>query len=230
MNICIIPARGGSKRIPKKNIKLFRGAPMIEWSITAAIKSKCFDKIIVSTDDDEIAQISSEAGADVPFVRPNELANDFASTREVIEHAIRWLNQENIKIKFVCCLYATAPFVLYEDIQKGFQIIKNIKENHFLFTCTTFEYPIQRALSISKKGFSKMILPQYYAKRSQDLEETYHDAGQFYIGSKDAWLYNDNFFENGSPLLLPRWRVQDIDTVEDWIRAENMHKLIFNKE
>ena len=228
MNICIIPARGGSKRIPKKNIKFFRGAPMIEWSINAAIKSKCFDRIIVSTDDDEIAKISIKAGADVPFMRPHELSNDFASTREVIEHAIRWLSQESIKIKFVCCLYATAPFVLYEDIIKGFQKIRNIKDNNFLFTCTSFEYPIQRALKISKNGFSKMILPQNYPKRSQDLEETYHDAGQFYIGSKNAWLYNDNLFENGSPLLLPRWRVQDIDTVEDWIRAENMHKLIFN--
>ena len=230
MNICIIPARGGSKRIPKKNIKIFRGDPMIKWSIKAAIKSKCFDRIIVSTDDEEIAKVSLDFGAEVPFKRPNELANDFATTREVIDHSIRWLNQKHTKITFVCCLYATAPFVFYEDIQKGFELIRNIKENHFLFTCTSFEYPIQRALSISKNGESKMISPENYSKRSQDLVEAYHDAGQFYIGSQNAWLYNNNFFENGFPLLLPRWRVQDIDTVEDWIRAEKMHKLIFNEK
>ena len=227
MNICIIPARGGSKRIPKKNIKEFRGKPMIKWSIEAAISSNCFNRIIVSTDCDDIANIAIESGAEVPFRRPSELSNDFCSTREVIEHSISWLAKKNELFDYVCCLYATAPFVTFQDIKEGFNLIHNVKDNHFLFTCTTFEYPIQRALFISKNGLLKMINPENYSKRSQDLKETYHDAGQFYIGSRNAWLQNQNILEDGTPLVIPRWRVQDIDTFEDWIRAENLHKLIF---
>ena len=201
---------------------------MISWSIRAAHQSECFDKIIVSTDDDEIAEISRKEGAETPFKRPSEIANDYASTREVIEHSVKWLIANNIKHKYICCLYATAPFVMHKDIKKGFELMGKTKDDNFVFTCTSFEYPIQRALSINSNGISKMIIPENYPKRSQDLEETYHDAGQFYIGSRKAWLENDNFFENGTPLIIPRWRVQDIDTMEDWIRAENIHKLIFN--
>ena len=229
MNICIIPARGGSKRIPKKNIKEFRGKPIIKWSIEAAISSKCFQRVIISTDCDEIAKIALESGAEVPFMRPSELSNDFCSTRKVIEHGISWLDNKNQVFDYVCCLYATAPFVISQDIREGFNLINNVKKNHFLFTCTKFEYPIQRALFKSKNGLLKMFNPENYEKRSQDFEETYHDAGQFYIGSKNAWLQNENILEGGTPLVIPRWRVQDIDSLEDWIRAENLHKVVFNK-
>ena len=227
MNICFIPARGGSKRIPRKNIRIFRGKPMISWPISQALESKSFDKIIVSTDDEEIANIAIKQGAEVPFLRPSKLSDDFCPTQEVILHGINWLEENNYQINIVCCLYATAPFVQSNDLKNAMTLLKSNNKDSFVFTATSFDFPIQRAIKIYPNGYSKMLDSKNYLKRSQDLEIFYHDAGQFYIGKKDTWINNKNFFEGGMPLLIPRWRVQDIDDMEDWIRAEKIHQSIF---
>lgn len=220
MNLLVIPARGGSKRIPKKNIKNFKGKPIIEWAIKEAIRSNIFDKLIVSTDNEEIAEISKKAGADVPFLRPEELSDDLTSTSEVIIHAIEWFKLKGINFSNVCCLYPTAVFI------KSFELIKALKEleasnkEFFIFSATTFPSAIQRALFVDQDGFSKMFNPDLKNTRSQDLVQAYHDAGQFYFASSKTWLKNTNIFDNGKPMILPRWRSQDIDTIEDWEMAE----------
>ena len=224
--ICVIPARGGSKRIARKNIRKFRGKEMIGWSIQAAFNANCFDRIIVSTDDQEIASVAKAYGAEIPFMRPTELANDFVGTREVIEHAINFFAKLTIHPSAICCLYATAPFVKPNDIAEGFKKFKSFHSNAVVFSATSYNYPVQRALRIDDQGKSSMIDPSHYQTRSQDLEATYHDAGQFYWASPEAWCKNQNFFEGGLPIVLPLWRVQDIDTESDWTRAEIIHKLI----
>ena len=221
--ICIIPARGGSKRIKGKNIRLFRGQPMIEWSIRAAQDSNCFDRIVVSTDDEEISVIAQKAGAEVPFVRPAYLSDDFTGTREVIAHALYELALQGDQISQVCCLYATAPFVSSSDILMAREQLNKSRLGSVVFTATSFPFPIQRALRIDSEGYSSVFDPSSILKRSQDLEQFYHDAGQFYWASASTWTIDFNLFDRGRPLLLPRWRVQDIDTEEDWKRAELMH-------
>ena len=222
MDICVIPARGGSKRIPRKNIKLFGGRPMIEWSIDAATKSKLFDQIIVSTDDSEIAEIALACGADVPFKRPSELSDDYTNTSAVIAHAIEWYQQQGLMPRLACCIYATAPFVSPIDLKRGLDIIST-ENSDFAFSVTSFAFPIQRAISLTKEGRVKMFQPECFEARSQDLEEAYHDAGQFYWGKADAWLSGKPIFSiDSSPVILPRHRVQDVDTIEDWLRAEWM--------
>lgn len=222
MKLCVIPARGGSKRIPRKNIKPFCGKPMIAWSIEAAIKSNCFDKIIVSTDDDEIADFACKCGAEVPFLRPNELSDDYMGTSEVVSHAIKWNINNGYKIKEVCCLYATATFVRATDLSKALKILEE-NDIDYVFTVTSYAFPIQRAIEITDNNRVKMVYPKYYDTRSQDLKPCWHDAGQFYWAHKDTWLENKPIFESSSiPLILPRYRVQDIDTVEDWKYAELM--------
>ena len=222
MDICVIPARGGSKRIPRKNIKLFGGRPMIEWSIDAATKSKLFDQIIVSTDDSEIAEIALACGADVPFKRPSELSDDYTNTSAVIAHAIEWYQQQGLMPRLACCIYATAPFVSPIDLKRGLDIIST-ENSDFAFSVTSFAFPIQRAISLTKEGRVKMFQPECFEARSQDLEEVYHDAGQFYWGKADAWLSGKPIFSiDSSPVILPRHRVQDVDTIEDWLRAEWM--------
>jgi pseudaminic acid cytidylyltransferase len=224
MNLCVIPARGGSKRIPRKNIRDFCGMPMIAWSIRAAQQATCFEQILVSTDDPEIADVSRCFGATVPFVRPAELADDFAGTSHVVAHAVRWLLDSGQTLASVCCLYATAPFVQPRDLRKGLDLLHETPGNRFVFSATAFASPIQRALAINQvSGLAQMWQPENFSKRSQDLEPAYHDAGQFYWGRPAAWLATTNLFEESKLLLLPRWRVQDIDTEEDWMRAELMH-------
>ena len=221
MNLCVIPARGGSKRIPRKNIREFGGKPMIAWSIKAAKDSECFDRIIVSTDDGEIADVSQHWGADVPFLRPLELADDFAGTTPVVSHAVQWYLDHGQELTAVCCLYATAPFVEPNDIRLGYELLERTALDRFVFTATAYASPIQRALRLdSVSGEAHMWQPEQFSKRSQDLEPAYHDAGQFYWGRPQAWLKSLNLFEGSNPLLLPRWRVQDIDTEEDWVQAE----------
>ena len=200
---------------------------MISWSISAAVASNCFDKIYVSTDDSEIADISKKEGAEIPFIRPSHLSDDFTTTQEVIIHGINWLKNRGFQIDIVSCIYATAPFVDPDDIKEGINFLKNNKHNSFVFSATTFDFPIQRAIKVNKNGLSQMLKPENYFKRSQDLEEYYHDAGQFYLARKNIWENNSNFFEYGKPIILPRWRVQDIDNEEDWIRAENLHQIIY---
>jgi pseudaminic acid cytidylyltransferase len=225
MNLCVIPARGGSKRIPRKNIREFCGKPMIAWSIEAAQTSGCFDHIIVSTDDDEIAGVARQFSAEVPFIRPAELADDFAGTTPVIAHAVSWYQDRGKDIRAVCCLYATAPFVEPGDLRKGLELLRETPYGRFVFSATAYASPIQRALKINAvSGLAQMWQPDNFIKCSQDLEPAYHDAGQFYWGWPTAWLATANLFEASQLLLLPRWRVQDIDTEEDWIRAELMHK------
>lgn len=226
MNIAIIPARGGSKRIPRKNINDFCGKPMIAWSIEAALKSSCFDRVIVSTDDQEIAEVAQKYGAEVPFIRPAELANDFAGTIPVVKHATEWLIQHQQKPSLVCCLYATAPFVTAKDLQRG--LLQQQQTNAaYTFTVTSYPFPIQRAIKITPQNSVEMFSPEYFNSRSQDLEEAYHDAGQFYWGKAEAWLEEKTIFSpESTPLVLPRHRVQDIDTQEDWIRAEMMFQVL----
>jgi len=226
MNIAIIPARGGSKRIPRKNIKLFHGKPMLAWSIIAAKNAACFDRIIVSTEDAEIAVVAQEYGAEVPFMRPVEIANDYATTTEVISHAITWLNQHGQMPERVCCLYATAPFVDADDLRQGLALLTADSQCQFAFSATRFGCPIQRAIKLDASGKVSMFQPEYQLTRSQDLEEAYHDAGQFYWGRASAWLKRQPIFAAHSKLvLLPSFRVQDIDTPEDWLRAERLFSL-----
>ena len=222
--IAIIPARGGSKRIPRKNIKLFCAKPMIAWSIEAALQSGCFDQVIVSTDDQEIAEVARQYGATVPFMRPAELSDDHTGTVPVIQHAIEWVNAQGQPVEQACCLYATAPFVSAEDINRGLDIL-DATQSDYAFSVTSYAFPIQRAIRLNDEGRVQMFNPEYFNIRSQDLEEAFHDAGQFYWGTADAWLQGRMIFGTGSvPVPLPRHRVQDIDTPEDWVRAEWLFK------
>lgn len=224
MNIAIIPARGGSKRIPRKNIKEFCGKPMIAWSIEAALKSGCFDRVIVSTDDQEIADVAKQHGAEVPFMRPAALSNDYVGTISVIKQAIQWLAENQQAPVTVCCLYATAPFVTANDIQRGLEQLEQT-DAAYAFTVTSYAFPIQRAIKITDGASLEMFSPEHFNTRSQDLEEAYHDAGQFYWGKADAWLTEKVIFgPDSTPVILPRHRVQDIDIPEDWVRAELMFK------
>jgi len=230
MKIAVIPARGGSKRIPRKNIKDFCGKPMIVWSIEAAKSCGLFDHIIVSTDDQEIAELAKEHGAAVPFIRPAELSDDYTGTGDVVKHAVEWVIKNLGKPEYVCTVYATAPFVKSIDITKG---LKSLQENNcqIVFTVTSFPFPIQRAIKITDNDRVQMFQPENLMTRSQDLEPAYHDAGQFYWAKTDAALNNISAFSLESvPLILPRYQVQDIDTPEDWIRAEQLFQLILNGE
>jgi pseudaminic acid cytidylyltransferase len=215
MNCAIIPARGGSKRIPKKNIIDFCGKPMIAWSIEAAKKSECFDRIIISTDDDEIAEISIKFGGEILFKRPDELSDDFTSTSDVIAHAIKWFIKEVYEPQLVCCIYATAPLIDYKYIQNGYEIIANSNLD-FVFSATDFSFPVQRSFFLDENHQLKMLYPEHYKTRSQDLKKFYHDAGQFYWGKTLAWVDQKEIFSrNSKPILIPNSKVQDIDTLED---------------
>jgi len=227
VRIALIPARGGSKRIPGKNIKLFHGKPMICYSIEAAQKAGVFDRIVVSTDCPEIAHIALEAGAEVPFMRPPEIANDYASLADVVLHALDWFEKkEAILVDFCCCILATAPFIRASDIQKGLALMEE-KKVASVFSVTTFDFPIFRALELQEDGALAMIWPEYMKTRSNDLPEVYHDAGQFY------WLETARFRKSeliysldALPICLPRKIVQDIDTPEDWECAELMFEAL----
>lgn len=226
MNIAIIPARGGSKRIPRKNIKEFHGKPMIAYSIETALNSGCFDKVIVSTDDAEIAEVAKKYGAEVPFMRPANIADDYATTLDVIKHAIEFTEQQAWGVNNVCCIYATAPFLIPEFIQKGLQELTKNTIN-YAFGATSFPFPIQRAIKLNSEQCVEMFQPEHLNTRSQDLEEAYHDAGQFYWGTAGAFSNGKPFFSlESKAILLPRKRVQDIDTPEDWELAEALYKAL----
>jgi len=228
MRLAVIPARGGSKRIPRKNIKTFCGKPMIAWSIEAALASACFDRIIVSTDDEEIAAVARSCGAEVPFLRPAELSGDHAGTIPVIAHSIQWQQARGEPPKDVCCLYATAPFVSPDDLCRGLKLLQG-GDCDYAFSVTSFAFPIQRAVRITEDQRVEMFQPEHFHTRSQDLEEAFHDAGQFYWGKTEAWLAGRPIFSRAAaPVLLPRHRVQDIDTPEDWSRAEWLFRAMQN--
>jgi pseudaminic acid cytidylyltransferase len=226
MRLAVIPARGGSKRIPRKNIKLFCGKPMIAWSIEAALQSGCFDQVVVSTDDAEIAEVARQCGAQVPFLRPAELSDDHTGTTAVIAHAIDWFAAQGQTAAQVCCLYATAPFVSADDLRRGLAVLTETCSD-YAFSVTSYAFPIQRAIRINETGRVEMLNAEHFNTRSQDLEEAYHDAGQFYWGRADAWLQGRMIFSPAAtPVMLPRHRVQDIDTPEDWARAEWMFQAL----
>lgn len=226
MKVAVIPARGGSKRIPRKNIKEFHGRPMIVWSIEAAIKSKCFDLIIVSTDDDEISEMAQSLGALVPFKRPGNLSDDYATTGDVMAHAAEYISESYPDVQYLCCIYATAPFIKSDDILHGLELL-TAREADYAISVTTFPFPIQRGLRLKQGQSLEMFQPEFMLTRSQDLEEAYHDAGQFYWGTKEAFLSQAPFFTPASAaVILPRLRVQDIDTPEDWQRAEALFKVL----
>ena len=221
MNICIIPARGGSKRIPRKNIKLFHSKPLIAYSIENALKSEIFDKVIVSTDDEEIAKISKEYGAEVPFIRDENLSDDYSSSIEVFEDAISKFED----VEIACMLYATAPLLDIEYLKKGFETLKN-SDATYAFSATSMPFPIQRTFKLVD-GRCEMFTPEFFYSRSQDLEEAYQDAGQFYFKKVNQKSDEILFGKDSIPIILPRHLVQDIDTLEDFKRAELMYGSIY---
>jgi N-acylneuraminate cytidylyltransferase len=224
--LAVIPARGGSKRIPRKNIKEFCGKPMIAWSIEAALESKCFDHVIVSTDDREIAEVAQQYGAEVPFFRPEELADDHTATRPVINHAIEEAASRWGMPDYVCCIYATAPFIQAGDLRSAFDLLGQGTAK-FVFSAGRFAYPIQRGFRINDAGRVERLWPEHRYTRSQDLEEAYHDAGQFYWGRTGAFLdFGDPMSTEGIAYVLPGTRVHDIDTNEDWAVAELIFKAL----
>lgn len=226
MRIAVIPARGGSKRIPRKNIKPFCGKPMIAWSIEAARSSRLFEHIIVSTDDAEIAEVARKWGAEVPFMRPEELSNDYAGTTSVIAHATQWALDQGFDVAAVCCIYATAPFVQTDDLKRGWDALDS-GDWDYAFTATDFAAPIFRSFKQTTEGGIEMFFPEHFATRSQDQPVALHDAGQFYWGLPAAWLEDKRIFDRHSrPVMIPRWRVQDIDTPDDWERAEILAPVI----
>lgn len=222
-NIAVIPARGGSKRIPRKNIKEFCGKPMIAYSIEAALKSGCFDRVIVSTDDMEIAEIAISYGAEVPFIRPNSLSEDFAIVTDTVIHAIEQMEtQFKVTVDYACLIYATAPLIDKLYLSQGLQKILDSNKS-FAIGVTSYAFPIQRALSIQDNVIQK--LSNHKETRSQDLEEYYHDAAHFCWGSKEAFIEKRDFFSSiAIPIIIPRSLVQDIDTPEDWEYAELLYK------
>ena len=212
-NIAIIPARGGSKRIPRKNLYPLNGKPMIAYAIELAKESGLFRRIIVSTDDEEIAAISQEYGAETPFVRPPELSDDFTGTTPVLLHALNWLISQGDQPDAVCKIYPTCPLLKVEYLTQGYQALKT---HDFAFAASTFDFPIQRALRKLDGGGVEPIFPEHIASRSQDLEEAIHDVGQFYWGKADIWLTNSKIFSNRSkPIAIARIDAQDIDTIDD---------------
>ena len=224
--MALIPARGGSKRIPGKNIYSFHGQPLIAYSIEAALKSKIFEKVIVSTDDEDIAKISKKSGADVPFVRPAELATDTAGIHEVMSHAIKWCHDNNISVENVCCISATAPFLSSKDLIDSLKLLISSKKSYVL-SASEYTFPIQRAFRINKNKTVELFSPEHYHSRSQDLEKSYHDAAQFYWGTVNTWMMEKDIYTGETlPFILPSWRVQDIDTYDDLKRAEILYEII----
>ena len=223
--IAIIPARGGSKRIPRKNIKLFHGTPLIAYSIEAALKSELFDKVIVTTDDEEIASVAKKYGAKVPFMRPKELSDDFTNTKDVIDHALEYFEERGEKYDYECTIYATAPLLQPKYLIEGFVALKNSDAIN-AFSCTSMPFPIWRTFKIDENQRCEMFWRENFPKRSQDLEEAYQDAGQFYWTKLDKTSNEIMFSKDSIPIILPRHLVQDIDTLEDWERAELMYEVL----
>jgi len=226
MNVAVIPARGGSKRIPRKNVRPFAGLPMIAHSIRCAQETGLFADVIVSTDDDEIAEVAERFGATVPFRRPAELSDDTTGTTAVVAHTVEWLRQQGRAPAAVCCIYATAPLVTPADIASGLSLLQEARWR-YAFSATTYVFPVFRAFRELDAGGVEMLFPEHRTSRSQDLPETLHDAGQFYWGRPEAWMAQEAIFAPHSTFVrIPPWRVQDIDTPDDWHRAEVLHRVL----
>lgn len=230
-NLCVITARGGSKRIPRKNIRPFCGKPIIVWSIEAALGSGLFEHVIVSTDDAEIAEVAQSHGAAVPFMRPASLSDDYIGTGPVLRHATQWVANHIGCPEYVCCLYPTAPFVTPEILSASCRMLRDGGATT-LITAAQFPAPIQRALRVDQEGRIRMFQPEYFLSRSQDLEPAYHDAGQFFwakvgpliAASQQKEMHG--FDPDAVMMVLPRYLVQDIDTEEDWQTAELMFQVL----
>ncbi len=219
MTIAVIPARGGSKRIPRKNIRTFAGRPMIAYAIAAACRSGLFEHVVVSTDDPEIADIARDEGAEIPFVRPAELADEHTPTVPVVVHAIRACTGMGWKADRVCCIYAAVPFIEIADLFATLALLERSGAD-YCFPVTEYPSPIQRALARDGVGRMSPFFPEFELMRTQDLKPAYHDAGQFYWGRTDAWLNNACIHSSGVGYPIPQWRVVDIDTEDDWARAQ----------
>lgn len=225
-NLAIIPARGGSKRIPRKNIKDFLGKPIIAYSIETALKSGLFDEVMVSTEDEEISAIAIKYGAKVPFLRSKKNSNDYATTQDVIEEVIFEYKKLDIHYNLVCCFYPTAPLVSVNNLQRCYNLIlKNGYDT--TFPVVSYEYPVQRALYLNENNLIRLVWPEYEKSRSQDLEKRFHDAGQFYWINVNKFIKSGKIFsENSSSIVLDNLFVQDIDSLSDWILAELKYKII----
>lgn len=225
MTPAIILARGGSKRIPGKNVRPFCGKPIIQYTIDAAMKSGVFDRVVVSTDSEQIAALSVQMGAEVPFIRPAPLADDYTTTIEAMRHAVETLTASGESVDYACCLYSASPFILSSDVSRGLELLMADPSAEFAFPVTTFPYSIFRSLQRNGDRV-EMLYPEHESTRSQDLIEAYHDAGQFYWGTVSAWTGDSGIF-SGRSIGIPirRQNVQDIDTAEDWELAELMYKV-----
>ena len=228
MSIAIIPARGGSKRIPRKNIKSFHGKPMIAWAIEAAKRSGLFNQIIVTTDDYEIAAIAKAWGAEVPFMRPVDLADDYTPTVPVIAQAISALAKKGVFSDLVCCIYPCAPFLRADDLIAGLELLQESGAN-FAYPVAEYAHPVQRALLRANDGAMQFLSPEHEITRTQDLPKTFHDVGQFYWGRVEAWLAERRMHSEGAGLVIPHWRAVDIDVDDDWERGELLFQLLENK-
>lgn len=225
MNLAIIPARSGSKRIPNKNIKLFNGKPLISFSIEKAIKSKIFDEIIVSTDSKKIATISEKYGAKIPFIRPKNLSDDKTRITKVIKHALLWFKERNYAIDYACCIYATNPLLDIKYLKKGYNELIKSKKNFSLSVCK-YNHPIQRALTINNKGNLNSINPIKISKRTQDLKDYYFDAGQFIWGTNNAFInLLEPLSKHSKPIIIPSYKTCDVDDLDDFRTAEKYYLL-----
>jgi pseudaminic acid cytidylyltransferase len=225
MRVAIIPARGGSKRIPKKNIKPFHGKPLISYSIEVALKSNLFDHVLVSTDSKEISDIAINAGAEVPFTRSQELSDDYSTTDAVFIDSIDWVQKNWGACDEACCIYPTAPLLEVEYLENGLEeLIKHQAVS--AFSVTNYDYSIWRSFKMNDQGRLELNWPEMKTKRSQDLDDAYHDAGQFYWVNIEKYMKEKSLFsQNSVPVLIPRHKVQDIDTPEDWIMAERLYQI-----
>lgn len=225
INLAVIPARGGSKRIPRKNVRAFCGKPMIAYAIEAAQATRLFAHIVVSTDDREIADIATALGAEVPFMRPEALADDFAGTVPVVSHAIEQCRALGWDAANVSCIYPCVPFIEPDDLRAALTVLEQTGSN-YVFPVAAFASPIQRALRRGIDGALTPFDPEWAGHRTQDLEAAFYDAGQFYWGTASAWLGGLNVHQNSRSIELPQWRVVDIDTPADWHRAELLYRAL----
>lgn len=224
-SICIIPARGGSKRIPRKNIKLFMGKPIMTYSIETALNSSIFDEVMVSTDDEEFAEVARQHGASVPFLRSDVTANDYATTVDVLLEVIEKYEQRGMAFDSICCLYSTAPFVTPDRLKEAYSKLSDKVDA--CFTMVEYSYPIQRSLRINEAGQVEMKYPEYLKSRTQDLEKVYHDAGQFYFVKTNTLIEEKTVWcKHTAPLVISELEVQDLDTLTDWQLAEMKYELL----
>ncbi len=226
--LAILPARGGSKRIKKKNIKIFNGHPMIYWTLKILKNSNLFDKIIVSTEDKKIKNLSLKFGADIIIERPKKLSDDYTGTQEVISHSIKYLENQKLKFDYVCCVYPCSPFLQVNDLKKAAKIAYT--NDKFVFPVSEYSHPIQRAMHKSKNKDLHFINKKNVQMRTQDLKKTFHDAGQFYFAKKKTWISSKKMHSYSKGIVIPNWRTVDIDNTNDWIKAQKISKYFMNKK